>query len=319
MIARGIEKDQIASAVRFRFEHGFQLTSGSEELLRHIRRHVQNEQHRANEFTRAGNMLAAAIPAFISADEALHFVSGTPEAVEVGKIAIIHCILEAERKSALAFSPSNGRLTGEPSGWIGEMFSITMGGLRRDQLGTIFENVTFVNFNYDRTIEQYLHWALQERANATAEEATDIISRLDMVRPYGSVGRFASQFNTPFSFGTSAYFDPFSRLDNLGTYTDLRPKHDAERMSKALLDASMIIILGFGYHPTNVDLIAVTTGKTTANVIGTVAGIHRSNHSYIEQKISQRLCLTKGTVELHDMKAAELLQQIRPRITMLLG
>jgi hypothetical protein len=198
-------KDRIAADVRFRFEYGSQMKSGSPELLDHIRRHVKGDNVRTNEYTRAANLLASAIPSFVSIDEALHFVSGTPEAVEVGKIAIVDHILRAERSSTLALDPQKGRLTDLPDGWIGEMFSMAVAGSRREDLASVFDNVTF------------------------------------------------------------------------------------------------------------------GTGKGSAVVMGTVSGIHKSNHELIAGRIAKNLNMHPRGVDLHDMKASEMLRELRPRIQMLAG
>jgi hypothetical protein len=124
-------------------------------------------------------------------------------------------------------------------GWIGEMFSLAVAGLRQQELPSAFENVTFVNFNYDRAIEQYLYRALQERTSARPEEAKATVESLNMIRPYGSIGQFSPNMHDPFSFGTTAYFDPFSRLADLGTYTDQKPKHDVAAMNDALTGAAL--------------------------------------------------------------------------------
>jgi hypothetical protein len=312
-------KDRIAPDVRFRFEFGLQMTSGSPELLDHIRRHVKGDNDRSNEYTRAANLLASAIPSFVSIDEALHFVSGTPEAVEVGKISIVDHILKAERSSTLALNPQKGRLIDLPEGWIGEMLSMALAGSRREDLARVFDNVTFINFNYDRAIEQYLYWALQQRASAANDEAQAIVAGLNMIRPYGSIGKFAANFNDQFGFGTTAYFDPFSRLADLGTYTEQKPMHDVASMHRAVLNAKLIVFLGFGFHPSNVDLIKIGTGKGSAVVMGTVSGIHKSNHELIAGRIAKNLNMHPRGVDLHDMKASEMLRELRPRIQMLAG
>jgi hypothetical protein len=311
-------KDRIAVDVRFRFD-GLQQMSGSPELLEHIRRHVKGDHNRMDDYTRAANLLAGAIPSFVSIDEALHFVSSTPEAVEVGKIAIVDHILRAERSSALASDPQKGRLTALPDGWIGEMLSMAVAGSRREDLASVFENVTFVNFNYDRAIEQYLYWALQARTAATEEEAQAIVAGLNMIRPYGSIGRFASNINDQFAFGTTAYFDPFSRLANLGTYTDQKPMHDVASMQNAVRDAKLIVFLGFGFHSSNVDLIKIGNGNGSCVVMGTVSGIHSSNYDLIAGRIAKNLNMPIDGVDLHDMKASEMLRDLRPRILMLVG
>lgn len=311
-------KDRIARAVRFRYQHGFQLVDGDTGLLNHIRRHVKNDQALTNEYTEAANLLANAIPSFISVDEALHYVSAEPKAIEIGKITIVHQILKAERESTLAVDTRTGRLAEVPDGWIGEMLSMAVAGVRRNDLASVFDSVTFINFNYDRAIEQYLFWALQKRTSATAAEAQTIVDGLNMIRPYGSIGKYSPNTNDAFAFGTTAYFDPFLRLPDLGTYTDQKPKHDITAMGNALTNARLIIFLGFGYHAPNVDLLKLASGNgDTTFVLGTVTGIHKSNHDLIAGQIADNLKQSSERVTLHDMKAAELLRELRPRISML--
>ncbi|MCK1709848.1 MULTISPECIES: hypothetical protein [unclassified Bradyrhizobium] len=183
---------------------------------------------------------------------------------------------------------------------------------------TSTDQVTFINFNYDRAIEQFIYWALQERASASAEEAKGMVAKLNMLRPYGSIGEFSPNYGDSLSFGATGYFDPFSRLGNLGTYTDQKPMHDSAAMVAAIADAKLIIFLGFGYHPSNVDVIKGGGGNTRAEVIGSVLGIHLSNYSVITNQIAKNLNKSVDGVELVSMRAAELLQEFRPRILRLL-
>lgn len=311
-------KDQIATATRFQLDYGSRLTSGSLDLLDHIRRHVNGDRVRVNEYIIAANLLAGTIPSFISIDEALHYVSDSPQAVEVGKIAIVDQILKGERGSTLAFDSRTGRLVHLPDGWIAEMFSMALAGAQRKDLHTLFDQVTFINFNYDRAIEQYLYWALQERASANAADAKEIVENLNMLRPYGSIGKFSPDYGNAFSFGSTAHFDLFSRLGSLGTYTDKKPLHDLSAMSAALIDAKLILFLGFGYHPSNVDVIKVASGKSTAFVIGSVLGVHATNHRVIEDRVAANLGINPVSVDLASMKASDLLREFRPRILSLL-
>jgi hypothetical protein len=312
-------KQTIAEAVRFRFAHGNQLIGGDHDLYGHILRHVGGDLQRTNPYSIGGNTLANAAASFVSIDEALHFVSGIPEAVEVGKIAIVQAILEAERNSSLKTDPQKGRPT-VAGGWIGAMFSMAMAGLRREEISSAFKNVTFVNFNYDRAIEQYLYWILQEQTGATPEQAIQIVAQLNMIRPYGSIGQFSPNYSDQFGFGTSAYFDPFSRLSNLGTYTDQKPMHDASAMHQALGAAALVIFLGFGYHVSNLDVMKLAGGYRSAAVLGTVKGIHQANVGLIADRITANLLLSSASnVTTFSMTALELLTELRPRILMLVG
>jgi len=128
-------KVQIADAMRFQFDYGGHLVSGSPELFDHVRRHLDGNKAQVEKYRRSAISLAGAIASFISIDEALHFVSGTPEAVEVGKIAIIDQILKAEGNSTLSFNTKTGRPSELAPGWIGEMFSMAVAGVQRKDLG----------------------------------------------------------------------------------------------------------------------------------------------------------------------------------------
>ena len=311
----GTLKDAIAQKVKFRYQHGFQLISGDHELLDHIRRH-EPDQARVNEYTKAANLLAAAIPSFISIDEALHYVGETSEAVEVGKVAIILEILEAERNSSLAFDRKTGtvpidKIDGK---WISEVLSMAMAGIQRRELETAFDQVTFINFNYDRAIEQYIYWALQQRMSATPQEAQRIVEKLNMVRPYGSIGPLSFNYNDERAYGASAYFDPFKRIADMRTYTDGKPLHDFVVLEKALTEAQMIIFLGFGYHATNLDLLKTTT-KSSASIIGTAIGIHHQALGAINGRIIKNLRPVTGDVSLDiHLDATSLLRNLRQRI-----
>ena len=309
-------KDTIATKVKFRFQHGSNyLSSGDPELLEHIRRHAPDRK-RQGEYTTAANVLAAAIGSFISIDEALHYVGATPEAVEIGKIAIIQEILRAEGESKIRIDRQKGRpdIDIVDGCWIAGLLSMALAEIQRGQLQTAFEKVTFINFNYDRAIEHYLYWALQERASATADEARQIVEGLNMIRPYGSIGPLSFNFSDPYSFGSTAYFDPFKRLKNIRTYTEQKPMHDKDELAKALVEAQSILLLGFGYHATNLDLIKTAPASSAASVLGTFVGVHPQNLEVITSRITGNLRINRNQVSLLEMEASVMLRDLRQRI-----
>jgi hypothetical protein len=134
-----------------------------------------------------------------------------------------------------------------------------------------------------------------------------------MIRPYGSIGPLSFNFSDPYSFGSTAYLDPFKRIKNIRTYTEQNPLHGSDALEKALLEATMIIFLGFGYHATNLDLLRAER-KSIPAVLGTVVGIHRENLDVIKSRIASNLGLTGIFVSLLDMKSAELLRDLRQKI-----
>src|SRR5450755_3651540 len=112
-------KSKIGDGLRFRYELG-SLASGDSNLLDAIRVHVNSEQKRVNEYTRAGRELAETINTFPSIDEALHWWRARSEIVELGKVAAAHYILESEAKSPLILNRQIGQVDVDAAGdcWL---------------------------------------------------------------------------------------------------------------------------------------------------------------------------------------------------------
>ena len=75
----------------------------------------------------------------------------------IGKLAITKAILAAERKSKLYRKPGEREFTfADIAGtWLMPFFQIASEGVK-ENAAQIFENVTFIVFNYDRCIERFL-------------------------------------------------------------------------------------------------------------------------------------------------------------------
>jgi hypothetical protein len=319
-------KNEIAKKVRFRFSNGYGSgkDEGDQELLAQIRSHAPDRDIQ-NIYTKEANVLAAAINVSISIDEALHYVGKSKHAVDVGKIAIIQSILFAESRSSLGIDPQSGRPknAGSQEGWILQMLSMALAGSQRENLDEAFSKITFINFNYDRALEHHLYWSLQEMASATPDQAASIVNSLNIIRPYGTIGPLVFPGDTArggVGFGTG-HVDLFSLIGRIRTYTETDALHDTEAMRNALKRARMVLFLGFGYHSSNVDILAIdqTAREMTARngvteVIGTFIGVHPANEKVIRDRISQNLWITSENIHLLGLKAAPLLADLRRRI-----
>jgi hypothetical protein len=133
----------IATDVDFRFDAGSQV-QGDKSLYSYLRNNLRD---RVKSLELAGRRLSGIIPTFPSVDEALHYLSGDPEAIEIGKMAIAHRILQSEH--ALVPNSTAGS-------WLPIFLSLALSGHRRETVASAFSYVTIVCFNYDRVIEQYL-------------------------------------------------------------------------------------------------------------------------------------------------------------------
>ena len=309
----------IADAVRFRFGHSSNVPeSGDRDLYNVLLRLYQNDKETLNWFTISGNELAAAISSSVSVDDALYQLSENAEAIKLGKMCIIRSIVKAERNSSIAYSQQNGRVDDGAGrdGWIEQLFSMAISGLKKSEIHTAFQNVTFVNFNYDRCIEHYLHVALQ-RIGVSEGDSSHIVSELKMIRPYGGIGSSlaTSPDNAPFG----ANVDALRVIGRIRTYTESDALHDSKHLLKALHDAELTIFLGFGFHAQNLHLLQLPAARRK-RVMATVKKVHEANRTDIVDALTQTLQTTeRERVELYDMTAPELLRELRLKIMMRVG
>ncbi len=77
--------------------------------------------------------------------------------------------------AVLAPRAGDGNRPALPSAWrlVRENRALT-----REQAELAFANLTLINFNYDRTVEQYLYWALQQYGRVPEDVAAKSVASL---------------------------------------------------------------------------------------------------------------------------------------------
>jgi hypothetical protein len=206
-------KDLIRVGTDFRFGQ-----SGSDDLLEILRHRYPNAD--IKKYVTGGQKLSSSIGTFPSIDEALHWWSSHQEIVELGTLAIAHYILDAESRSSLAAKGGAVNLKDSERTWLATFMSMALSGLKQDAVSHAFENTTIINFNYDRTVEHYLYWALQQLGISTTE-AAESVARLKIIRPYGSIGQLEWQGRSGLSFGGNNNPIVASEIaNNIRTFTE---------------------------------------------------------------------------------------------------
>jgi hypothetical protein len=314
-------KEQIANGVRFRFDYS-DLKSGEVGLLRALKRQFSNDQKQVDSFTAAGNELSETISTFPSIDEALHWWKARQEIVQLGKIAIAFYILEAERRSSLALKPESGRVNVDnvSETWLQSFLSIAIATLERKSVASAFDNVTIVNFNYDRTIEQYLYWALQQRAGVVEQDARLAVSRLKIIRPYGSIGNLEWGENPAVRFGANEQdSNIFSVSKNIRTFTEQTDHSTVQQaIDDAMETAHVVVFLGFGFHQQNLALLSPGVGKSRSSVrtiLATVFEVDERNYPAIQERLYNSLALRPQAL-LAPLKCGQLLTNLRLSVSM---
>jgi hypothetical protein len=279
-------KESVRNIIRFRFEpYNHDPIKGDRELWQLLRSQFGLE--RANKYSQAGNELAEIISTFVSIDEALNYFSAKEEALELGKIAITYAILNAEMRSKLRLGKDGKNdISSLDDSWYREFFDMTLASMKLDDVETAFQNITIVNFNYDRTFEYYIYLALQKRAAVSADAAKKIVSNLTIIRPYGS----AAPVNLDSGLMTNhhALYDLSKRIR---TYTEQVDTTMPERIGAALDACDLILVLGFGFHQQNMILMEHAASKRVRKrrpTFATVKGIDEGNYDNLEREVREK-------------------------------
>jgi hypothetical protein len=310
----------IAADVDFYFERHGPPKKGDATLYDFLRSKFPRDQ--VQKYVLAGRRLAGAISSAASIDDALYQLSDYPEVVQLGKLCIVRSIARAEGKSALKFSMETGRVADDAgkNGWIEQMFSMAIAGVKQGDLRHAFDNITFVNFNYDRCLEHYLFWSLQ-RVGVPEGTAAEIINGLSVIRPYGTLGSVMREPGS-LSFGNTHQTAAFDALTRIRTFTESEALHDKEHLRRAMSEAKMFIFLGFGFHQQNLELLSTLETvpvRDDVQALATVYQVDRANLEQLRLFLQTVLKVNRDRIEVLDKKAGDMLRDLRLRIMLVVG
>ncbi len=254
--------EAIAEKLKISFQGGFRQTSGDPDIAEVIRLYARRRNENQNLYYQKARMIDGAVPIAPSIDNFLDAHKKDEHLQFCGKLGIVASILEAERKSKLFVDEVNGghddlsRLNGS---WYTLFMKILVERVDLDEIESVFDNVSFITFNYDRCIQRFLHVALQKYYGIDSGRAANLISKLEIIHPYGSIGRL------PFEGGSSvvpygARLDEAALIEAAGrirTFTEqIEDFEFLEAIRQSVSGAETLVFLGFGFHPQNMELLS---------------------------------------------------------------
>jgi hypothetical protein len=234
-----------------------------------------------NELEQAGQLIRRGVAGSRSIDEFLEGHASKTSVQILGKAAIVQTVLAKERASSLWLSGKgrdewidmlNPDIT---STWLTKLYRHMSANVVAGDLSTMFENVTFVTFNYDRIVEQFFyHMVLNQHGDAV--NLNELSEHLKILHVYGSVGDIDA-FPGPdiIPFGTDArdgYFDLRKLQSRIRIYTEtFADKKMLEQIHAAMRDADQIFFLGFAYHEPNMNILKPAGDyQKTTKIFGTI-------------------------------------------------
>jgi len=278
----------IGSKLDIRFEHGFTpVGSGDFELYEQFKRAFPQE---SRSYQTAAWLIRDGIQLSSSIDDFLDLHRNNAEVNLYGKAAIAKSILEAERESLLYFNRAKGEETIKfdliADTWLVKFMKILARGLSRQNVAQIFDNISFIVFNYDRCIEHFLVHALQRLYGIDEKTAQEICCDLHIIHPYGCVGQLPTSSNLGVPFGTTDTRDCLTLAHGIKTYTEqITDASDLLAIEAGVLSARCIVFLGFAYHDQNMLMLTPKKALDYMPVYGTAYGMSDDDTAVVTQQI----------------------------------
>jgi hypothetical protein len=156
-------------------------------------------------------------------------------------------------------------------------------------------NISFITFNYDRSLEHFLLTSLKNSYPITELDAALKIRKLKIIHLHGQLCKLPYIDDQPLNENSNLQlkrlgyyvrqsdnevFRPYSKEVNLNVMATaakyIKIIHDSENKSeyeeamKLISEAQRVYFLGFGYHPTNLERLGIN-GKKSGRIIGGTA------------------------------------------------
>jgi hypothetical protein len=204
---------------------------------------------------------------------------------EIGKLAVARVLLPLEFSADFSFlrRTEPGRVDQD---WMSFLFSHMLEGCVNKTIEYFLDanKLSFVTFNYDRTLEHFLHVRLVNSFGISPELALEKAKKFKIVHVYGSLGEFSTEALSHKAATIRARppgpRDPFTPTEYREAANSIRLMYD-DRISDQLiadakeeiLSAEVVCFLGFGFDPDNITRLELNTGCAGKHVGATKYGV----------------------------------------------
>lgn len=205
--------------------------------------------------------LSRSLPTSIDA-----FLEQNDEFLNIGKYFIVECLKQFENPIRL-FSPSN-------AGWYELLFNV----LSTPSIEKISNNkLSIITFNYDRSLEFFLHQVIKYTKKVSDVEALDILKHLTIIHPHGVLGDFP---NVPY-YHVIEEISLSELSENINIISEVKDSgkdfcsKEFQDSYSCLKNSERIYFLGFGFHEDNIRRFNFFTKETISDrkVFSTTIGI----------------------------------------------
>lgn len=229
-----------------------------------------------------------------SVDAVLEQHSHDPAVMVAGKLALIFYVLQGESRSPLMREPRDPEdlpLRGTEN-WLFQLGRLITSGVPRNQVDKAFDNLSIINFNYDRSVQHYLPWVVSMAFGMTLAEARQLVgAKLNITHPFGNIGRL------PWEPGEGPEVDWANEepgnlhnlIEEVQTGSErLRNRQYVTAVQAALAGSEKIVFLGFDFDPQTIDFLFDNAYSHNPDVIAAVQGMNEVSLKAVGRLLRRR-------------------------------
>ena len=222
------------------------------------------------------------------------FLERRTEFWDVGKAVMALEIVKGE---------NHGNLWNASWNWMQYLYS----RMTTDTLEEFAQNaVSFITYNYDRTLEHFLHTSLMNTYGEDGESCAEVLSKITIKHLHGRLGYLPWQFDkdvVPFALNPieARFMDVCQREIRIAP-EDIKDRDvDFNVARRMLYEAKLIYFMGFGYGAKNVQRLMFEQ-VTPENAQGTARGLTPKERDAIVAGFQNK-------VHLHDVDCLDFLRE----------
>lgn len=284
-------KKEIANKLYIKTDDWMQRRLSDHVLSESIILLSRNMQQNLNTFYAAARHIHDAMPQATSIDSFIDSQRDDKHIELVGKIAIVRSILEAEHRSKMYHSQttqSSYPFSNLENTWYERLWHVITNNISKAEVNHLFDNVTFIVFNYDRCLEHYLYHSIRNYYNVDEMTAMTLMSKLKIFHPYGTVGNLEWQGGAVISFGSDNYNSStlITLSQQIKTYTQrIQEESLLNSIHNSIEQANTLVFLGFKFHDQNMKLLKPAISPNVSRVFATAKGISSSDCKIVIKQI----------------------------------
>lgn len=210
------------------------------------------------------------------------FLENRPEYMEIGKAALAIRLIPYEDLRTLYQRPKT------PT-WY--EYLVNQMGANKDEFKS--NRISFVTFNYDRSLEYFLYVALEATYGiGNKKKVVELLSSIPIIHVYGQLAlpHYLSKDGRPYDMVATleTIKQCIAEIKIIPELADVAREFEPvtrefELAHKLISEASRICFLGFGYHPTNVSRLRVSDKFRGERVLGSAYGIEEAERRRIQR------------------------------------